>query len=70
MQRRMTALGQERLGAERRLQALSPLHVLQRGYSIVQRLDGGVVTAPDGAAVGESLLVRAAGGEYRVTKSE
>lgn len=69
-QRRLAVLAQARLGAERRLQALSPLHVLQRGYSIVQRLDGGVVTAPDGAAAGEPLLVRAAGGEYRVTKSE
>lgn len=69
-QRRLAVLAQGRLGAERRLQALSPLQVLQRGYSIVQRLDGGVVTAPNGASAGEVLLVRAAGGEYRVTKSE
>ncbi|MFN8464784.1 MAG: exodeoxyribonuclease VII large subunit [Caldilineaceae bacterium] len=70
LQRRLAALAQARLGAERRLQALSPLHVLQRGYSIVQHLDGGVVTAPEGAAAGEPLLVRAAGGQYRVIKSE
>jgi len=70
LQRRLAVLAQARLGAERRLQALSPLHVLQRGYSIVQHLDGGVVTAPEGAAAGEPLLVRAAGGQYRVIKSE
>lgn len=69
-QRRLAVLAQARLGAERRLQALSPLHVLQRGYSIVQRRDGSVVTGPDGAVVGESLVVRAAGGQYRVTRSE
>jgi exodeoxyribonuclease VII large subunit len=70
LQRRLAALAQAHLGAERRLLALSPSHVLQRGYSIVQHLDGGVVTAPEGAGAGESLLVRAAGGQYQVIKSE
>jgi exodeoxyribonuclease VII large subunit len=70
MQRRLTVLAQARIGAERRLQALSPLHVLQRGYSIVQRIDGVVVTQPDQTAAGEPLLVRAAGGQYRVAKIE
>jgi exodeoxyribonuclease VII large subunit len=66
--RRLTRLAQERLGAVRRLEALSPLSVLQRGYSIVQRGDGAVVTAPQGAEAGDLLLVRAAGGSYQVTK--
>jgi exodeoxyribonuclease VII large subunit len=70
MQRRLSALAQERIGAERRLQALSPLHVLQRGYSIVQRQDGKVITRPGDAAAGEPLLVRAAGGQYGVIKRE
>jgi exodeoxyribonuclease VII large subunit len=66
--RRLLVLGQARTGAEQRLLALSPLHVLQRGYSIVQRRDGAVVTQPDVPLPGETLRVRAAGGEYRVTK--
>ena len=70
VQRRLSVLAQERIGAERRLQALSPLHVLQRGYSIVLRLDGAVVMQPNSVAGGEPLLVRAAGGQYRVIKTE
>jgi exodeoxyribonuclease VII large subunit len=70
VQRSLVALQVRRVGAERRLHALSPLQVLHRGYSIVQRLDGAVVTQPAAAAPGESLRVRAAGGEYRVVKRE
>jgi exodeoxyribonuclease VII large subunit len=70
VQRRLIALAQARTGAERRLQALSPMHVLQRGYSIVQRMDGRVVTQPDETTPGEPLFVRAAGGQYRVAKVE
>jgi exodeoxyribonuclease VII large subunit len=70
VQRRLSVLAQERIGAERRLQALSPLHVLQRGYSIVLRLDGAVVMQPNSVAGGEPLLVCAAGGQYRVIKTE
>ena len=50
------------------LNALNPTAVLQRGYSIVQRPDGVVVTAPDMAAPGTTLRVRAAGGDYTVTR--
>jgi exodeoxyribonuclease VII large subunit len=70
VQRRLVALQAGRVGAERRLHALSPLQVLQRGYSIVQQLDGTVVTQPSAAAPGELLRVRAAGGEYGVVKRE
>ena len=57
-------------GAQLRLTALSPQGVLERGYSIVQRADGQVVTAPEQAAAGELLRVRAAGGSYRVVRQE
>ena len=51
-----------------RLKSLNPSNVLARGYSIVQRADGAVVTAPDQAAAGERLLVSAAGGKYSVRR--
>ncbi|MCS6825600.1 MAG: exodeoxyribonuclease VII large subunit [Caldilinea sp.] len=61
----------ERLrAAERRLEALNPLRVLARGYSIVQRTDGVVVTDPTMVHPGEELTVRAARGDYRVEVRE
>ncbi len=53
-------------GAAQRLEALSPLQVLARGYSIVQRDDGKVITGPSQTKPGEGLTVRAAGGSYAV----
>ncbi|MBV7332093.1 exodeoxyribonuclease VII large subunit [Chloroflexi bacterium TSY] len=55
-------------GAQLRLAALNPLGVLSRGYSIVQRLDGQVVTDPKNVEPNEELDVRAAKGTYRVQK--
>lgn len=55
-----------RLALTQRLEALNPLRVLARGYSIVQREDGAVVTMPEMVVAGEYLTVRAAGGEYGV----
>lgn len=52
-----------------RLTALNPASVLRRGYSIVQRADGQIVTAPDMTQPGEELRVRAAGGEYQVKRT-
>ncbi len=52
--------------AKLRLDALNPLKVLQRGYSVVQRSGGEVVRSPDGLRPDEELWVRAAGGEYQV----
>lgn len=69
VQRRLGTFAQLRVGAERRLLALSPLHVLQRGYSIVQREDGAVVRSPGDAPTGASLRVRAAGGDYTAVKT-
>ena len=52
--------------AQARLSALSPLNVLQRGYSIVQRADHTVVTTPTMTQQDELLTVHAAGGAYQV----
>lgn len=60
---------ERRLSAEQRLESLNPLRVLGRGYSIVRRMDGVVVTAPAMIGEGERLAIRAAGGEYQVTVS-
>lgn len=52
-----------------RLDALNPQRVLERGYSIVQRADGRIVTAPEQAPAGAVLTVRAAGGSYAVQRT-
>lgn len=68
---RALAQRRERLrAAEQRLEALNPLRVLARGYSIVQRMDGVVVIDPAMVHAGERLTVRAARGEYRVEVRE
>jgi exodeoxyribonuclease VII large subunit len=68
MNRRRERLAERRTNAILRLESLNPARVLQRGYSIVQRQNGEVVMGPAGAAAGEQLQVRAAGGDYVVTK--
>jgi len=52
--------------AHARLAALSPVNVLRRGYSIVQRADKTVVTAPAMVAPDEILEVHSSGGVYHV----
>ena len=49
--------------------ARNPQRVLERGYSIVQRADGSIVTAPEHAPPGAPLTVRAAGGSYGVQRT-
>ena len=52
---------------ERRLESLSPLGVLRRGYAVVRRLaDGEIVQTVRQAPVGTELLVRLATGELEV----
>ena len=51
-----------------RLGGLNPASVLSRGFSIVQRTDGAVVSTPEQTTAGERLLVRSAGGEYAVLR--
>lgn len=54
--------------ASARLDGLNPSSVLSRGYSIVQRSSGAVVSAPEQTTAGERLVVRSAGGDYPVLR--
>ncbi len=45
-------------GLRSRLDALNPMRVLERGYAIAQRADGGIVSSIDDVEVGEHLWVR------------
>ena len=58
------ALADRRLApAGRALEAVSPLAVLERGYSITRRADGRVVQDPSELAEGEALTTILARGE-------
>jgi exodeoxyribonuclease VII large subunit len=67
LRRRLDRLADGVKTARLRLAALDPVAVLGRGYSIVQRADGQVVTHPGQIKRGERLQVQAAGGAYAVT---
>lgn len=54
----------------RALQAISPHNTLARGYAIVRKKSGSVVTASDQVASGESLDVHLAGGTIGVDVTE
>ncbi len=62
------ALRQQLNAAKIQLQILNPQSILQRGYSIVQRTDGTIVTDPATTTPGEELRVQAASGTYHVTR--
>ncbi|HEV2638509.1 MAG TPA: exodeoxyribonuclease VII large subunit [Actinocrinis sp.] len=47
-----------------RVRALSPLATLERGYAVVQRMDGSVVRTPSQLGPGERLGIRVAGGSF------
>ena len=65
----LTLRRRERLASGKaRLESLNPSNVLSRGYSIVQRADGSIVTMPEQAATGERLWSSAAGGKYAVRR--
>lgn len=55
--------------SSRELHVLSPLATLQRGYSIVQRVDQKVVRSVDEVAINDDLTVRLAQGEIGVKVS-
>lgn len=67
----VTARSTERINAaERLLDALSPMATLRRGYSIT-RVNGRVVSSPDGVAAGDVVETTLAGGVLTsVVKSE
>ncbi|MBW3085875.1 Exodeoxyribonuclease 7 large subunit [Austwickia sp. TVS 96-490-7B] len=68
--RRMTArLGQARseIGHLRaRVRALSPLSTMQRGYAVVERSDGHLVSSTDHVGIGDLLRIRFAEGAMTV----
>ena len=66
------ALRQERAqGIQRRLAALDPAHVLERGYAVVQREDTGeVVSRVSQADVGDTLTVTVTDGALRTEVRE
>lgn len=71
--RRLSELMQARLGGLRgrldplraRLETLSPLRVLDRGYAVVQTMEGQVVRSPADAPAGSPIDVRLAQGRLR-----
>jgi exodeoxyribonuclease VII large subunit len=53
---------------EARLQALSPLNILERGYAIVFDANGNTVKDPQQVATGGEIAVRVARGDFKATK--
>lgn len=54
----LAAAGQRQTGAVDRLEALSPLAVLERGYSLTTNTEGRVMTTPKDAPPGSVLVTR------------
>jgi exodeoxyribonuclease VII large subunit len=52
---------------EAQVRALSPASTLERGYAVVQRMDGHVVRSPDDAPTGSEVRLRLARGELAAT---
>ena len=50
-----------------RVTSLSPAATMQRGYAVVQRVDGAVVRRPDDVKAGDALRLRLAEGELDAT---
>ena len=67
LRRRMDRLHDRAEAASSRLEALNPLRVMARGYSIVHHQDGRVVSDPADVVENEVLNVRAARGSYAVS---
>jgi exodeoxyribonuclease VII large subunit len=53
-----------------RLEALSPLAVLGRGYALVYGADGGLLRSAGESAVGEGIRVRLGSGALGATVTE
>jgi exodeoxyribonuclease VII large subunit len=58
-------------GTQKRLEALSPLAVLARGYAVVTRkADGGVVSRVAQAKPGQQIRVRVVDGQFDAEVTE
>ena len=68
---RILAVRKQRLGADAAaLDAMSPLKVLGRGYSVTTLEDGTLVTAAEQAEVGDGVLIRLHSGSLHCTVTE
>lgn len=67
---RLERAREQTYGNQLRLDALNPASVLKRGYSIVQKESGEIVTAPAETEEGENLVVQSAGGVYLVQRKD
>jgi exodeoxyribonuclease VII large subunit len=71
--RQQAALMRAKLdGTQTRLLALSPARVLERGYAVVSKTDGGVISSTQQISEQENLSVRVSDGRFdvKVTKKE
>ncbi len=62
---RLLASGRRLDAAQHRLQALSPLRVLERGYSLIYGPDGGLLRSADAVQPGAEIVARVARGTLR-----
>ena len=77
-QRRLLAVSQQLLAGKKqrfisltaKLDAMSPLKVLARGYSVTRRADGSVVRGAEDVSVGETIDVRLLRGALRAQVTE
>ncbi len=70
VRQRLVRASQELTDVSARLEALSPLQVLARGYSLTQTKDGELVRDPVPLRPGDLLLTRVAGGTIRSLVTE
>ena len=66
----LTHLRMQSSGAAQQLVVMNPRNVLRRGYSIVTKSTGAVVTSPDEVKANELLRVHAYGGSYSATVND
>ncbi len=62
---RVSSAAEKLVAASAQLESLSPLNILQRGYSLTRTTAGKVITDPETVSPGDILLTRVAGGEIR-----
>jgi exodeoxyribonuclease VII large subunit len=58
------------MGLQRRLEALSPLAILNRGYAVVSQPDGSLVRSTAQVQTGDELNVRISDGEFSAQVTE